>query len=116
MTVDGVGSTWTNNGELFVGAPDGVGMLMITGGGAVSNTNGFIAFGDETHHPTGSVDIEGAASTWTNSGNLYIGGSESGAGGNGVLHINDGGSVSAASVTVWDSGTLSGNGSAQATN
>jgi T5SS/PEP-CTERM-associated repeat protein len=116
VAVDGLGSTWTNNAELFVGAPDGVGMLVITGGSEVSDTNGFIAFGDENNHSTGSVDIDGAASTWTNSGNLYIGGSESGAGGNGVLHVNDGGTVSAASVTVWDSGTLSGNGSVQATN
>jgi T5SS/PEP-CTERM-associated repeat protein len=116
VTVDGPGSTWTNQGELFVGVLDGVGMVAVTGGGAVSNTNGFIAFGDENHHSTGSVDIDGAASTWTNSGNLYIGGSESSAGGNGTLHVNDGGTVTADHVTVWNPGNVGGSGLIQATN
>ncbi len=38
-----------------------MGMVAITGGGEVSNMNGFIAFGDEMHQPTGSVDVDGAA-------------------------------------------------------
>jgi T5SS/PEP-CTERM-associated repeat protein len=116
VTVDGPGSTWTNNGDLFVGALEGIGMVVITGSGAVSNINGFIAFGDEMHQPTGSVDVDSAASIWTNSGNLYIGGSESGAGGNGTLHVNGGGTVSADRVTVWSPGTIGGNGIIQAVN
>jgi T5SS/PEP-CTERM-associated repeat protein len=116
VTVDGIGSTWTNNGDLFVGALEGSGMVMITGSGVVSNINGFIAFGDEMHQPTGSVDVDGAASIWTNSGDLYVGGSESGAGGNGTLHVNGGGTVSAGRVTVWSPGTIGGSGIIQAAN
>jgi T5SS/PEP-CTERM-associated repeat protein len=116
VAVDGFGSTWINKGDLFVGALDGVGMVAITGGGEVSDANGFIAFGDENHHSTGSVDIDGATSTWTNSGNLYVGGNESGAAGVGVLHLTNGGTVSADSITVWSPGTVSGSGLIQATN
>ena len=116
VTVDGTGSTWTNNGDVFVGATNGLGMVVITGGGEVSDINGFIAFGDEMHQPTGSVDVDGAASIWINSGNLYVGGSESGAGGNGTLHVNGGGTVNADRVTVWSTGTIGGNGIIQAVN
>jgi len=91
-------------------------MVVITGGGEVSDINGFIAFGDETHQPTGSVDVDSAGSVWINSGNLYVGGSESGAGGNGTLHVNGGGTVNADRVTVWSTGTIGGNGIIQAVN
>ncbi len=44
MTVDGVGSTWTNTSFLGVGN-DGNGMLNILNGGMVGNADGFIGFG-----------------------------------------------------------------------
>ena len=116
VTVDGTGSTWTNNGDVFVGATNGMGMVVITGGGEVSDINGFIAFGDEMHQPTGSVDVDSAGSIWINSGNLYVGGSESGAGGNGTLHVNGGGTVSAATVYGVEHGHDTGNGFVQTTN
>jgi T5SS/PEP-CTERM-associated repeat protein len=114
VTVEGTGSTWTNNGDLFVGNNfDGVGMVTISNGAQVTNSNGFLGFNSPS---TGTVEIDGASSTWTNSSNLYVGGRESGAAGIGVVHIADVGSVSADSVTVWNPGTIGGNGLIQATN
>ena len=61
VTVDGIGSAWTNSGDLFVGFK-GDGMLTITGGGAVSNAESRI--GDYTGS-TGSATVDGTGSTWT---------------------------------------------------
>jgi T5SS/PEP-CTERM-associated repeat protein len=114
VTVEGTGSTWTNNGDLIVGNNfDGVGLVTISDGARVSNFNGFVGFNSSAN---GTVEVDGTGSTWANSGDLYVGGSNSGAAGIGVVHVADGGSVSAASVTVWQSGTLSGSGSLQVTN
>jgi T5SS/PEP-CTERM-associated repeat protein/autotransporter-associated beta strand protein len=103
-TVSGAGSTWTNNGNLFVGSNNGSGMLTITQGGRVSSATGYIGFGSSSSN--GTVDINGAGSTCTNSGNLYIGGNESGPQGTGVLRIESGGRVTATTTTVWGTGTL----------
>jgi fibronectin-binding autotransporter adhesin len=114
VTVEGTGSTWANDNDLIVGNTlGGVGVVTISDGAQVTSSNGFLGFDSPS---TGTVEVDGVASTWTNSGNLYVGGSDSAAEGVGVLHIADGGTVNAASITVWDSGTLSGNGSVQATN
>lgn len=112
VTVDGTGSIWTNDTQLYVGATDGVGSLTITQGGKVTDATGYIGL-EQTS--SGTVDVHGAGSTWMNNGNVYVGGNESGAGGNGVLHLSNGGTVHAANVTVWHPGTVSGSGSVQAT-
>ena len=113
-TVEGTGSTWTNDGDLIVGNNfSGVGMVIISDGAQVTSSNGFLGFDSPS---TGTVEVDGVASTWTNSGNLYVGGSDNGAGGVGVLHLTNGGTVSAQSVTVWSQGTLGGNSVIQVTN
>ena len=74
-TVDGLGSTWTNTGELYVGV-DGVGILSIANRGTVSNTTAYIGFGDAgggASQGEGTVTVDGAGSTWTSSGELHIG-------------------------------------------
>jgi T5SS/PEP-CTERM-associated repeat protein len=84
-TVEGTGSTWTNDGDLIVGNIfDGVGMVTISDGAQVTNSNGFLGFDSSAN---GTVEIDGAGSTWTNGGNLYIGGTESGAARIGAVHI-----------------------------
>lgn len=114
VTIEGAGSTWTNSGDLFVGNDfDGVGMLTVSGGGQLTNFNGFLGFDSSAN---GAVEVDGTGSTWTNNGNLYIGGTDSGAAGVGVVHIADEGTVNADSVTVWNPGTIGGNGLIQATN
>ena len=86
--------------------------MTISQGGQVTSANGFIADGSSS---TGSVQVDGAGSTWTNSGNVYVGGDASGAVGIGELHLTNGGTASAAAVTVWSSGTMYGNGFVQTT-
>ena len=99
MTVNGNGSMWSNSGEVRV-AGEGTGALTITGGGAVSDTSGFVVtFGGGTH--TASAIVDGAGSTWTNSGNLQIGGDIAvGAGTHGTVEIRPGGKVTVAQNTV----------------
>ena len=90
VTVDGASSTassaWNNSGDLYVGN-SGNGTLNVTGGGAVSNANGYIGYSSGS---TGVVTVDGASSTaWANSGGLWVGGS-----GRGTLNITGGGVVS----------------------
>ena len=88
--MDGVGSTWRNNGDLYVGggAPggSGSGVLNITGGGQVSNSDGRIGYNSGS---TGEVTVDGTGSTWTNSSDLNVGRN-----GNGTLNVTNGGAVS----------------------
>lgn len=73
---DGSGnaSTWTNNGDFVVGQ-SGAGSLSILNGGAVSNLTGFIGYssGSQGTVTVSGVGSSGAASTWTNAGDLYVG-------------------------------------------
>ncbi len=96
VTVDGDdgsgnASTWTNTGHLYVGYSGGKavineeievtrgGVLNITDGGEVTNVNGYIGYSSVTfaspdyHLSAGKATIDGTDSTWTNSGNLYVG-------------------------------------------
>ena len=110
-TVDGAGSTWTINGDLSVGDVfGGVGTVTISEGGQVTDVNGLIADGSSS---TGSVQVDGAGSTWTNGGNVYVGGDASGAAGVGELNLTDRGTARSAAVTVSGLGTISGDGSVQ---
>ena len=91
VTVDGAGSTWTNNGTLTVGST-GEGTVNITNGGAVFSVNG--SLGNQVSSLTGlrgqgAVLVDGKGSTWTVSNALTIGTS-----GDGVLVISNGGAVS----------------------
>ncbi|MDR2196194.1 MAG: hypothetical protein LBE50_06410, partial [Gallionellaceae bacterium] len=110
-TIDGAGSTWTNSDDLYVGVfgtgalavenggsvsagtiflggvlsggTGGDGTLNISDGGAVSSTLGSIGFGADSN---GAATIDGAGSTWTNTGDFYVG-----FGGNATLNITNGG-------------------------
>lgn len=105
-TVTGEGSLWDNSGgDLYVGY-QGQGTLAVENGGSVSSNGGFIG----THSgASGSVTVTGEESRWDNV-NLYIGGTDSGVGGQGSLTINEGGVVSVFdNTTIWSTGGLSGN-------
>ena len=93
VTVDGAGSTWTNNGGLYVGYDNyysGSSSLNITNGGAVTDTSGYIGFYSGL---ASTVAVDGAGSTWTNSGELYVGFYDY-YGGSATLNITNGGTVS----------------------
>src|ERR1051325_511961 len=113
VTVDGSGSIWTINGDLTVGSVfGGVGTVSVSQGGRVTSANAFVGDGASS---IGTVQVDGADSTWTNSGTVYLGGDATGTVGTGELHLSNGGSASAAMITVWNSGTISGNGFIEAT-
>ena len=93
VTVDGAGSTWTNSADLTVGAfGTGSGTLTIRNGGAVSNVYGIL--GNDVG-ATGVVTVDGAGSTWTNSGGLIVGNS-----GTGTLTIRNSGAVAASTTSI----------------
>ncbi|MDH6233181.1 fibronectin-binding autotransporter adhesin [Mesorhizobium soli] len=64
----------------------GTGTLTIQNGGAVSSVDGIIGIGLDS---TSTVTVDGAGSSWTNSGNLFLGMM-----GDGTLTIQNGGAVS----------------------
>ena len=92
VTVADAGSIWANMGDLYVGGNDGTlsapgeGTLNIDPGGTVTNTHGYIAFLKDAK---GDVTVQGTDATWTNNGDLQVGGE-----GEGTLTIEAGGRVS----------------------
>src|SRR5262249_51397030 len=57
-----------------------------------------------------TVTVAGGNATWSNSGNVYVGGDASGAVGTGELSLSNNGTVGAATIIVWSTGRLTGNG------
>lgn len=69
ITIHGIGSTWKNSRDLYVGRL-GSGILNILGGGSVINQSGFIG---EKADSMGDVTVNGVSTTWVNSSDLYVG-------------------------------------------
>ncbi|MDI6450155.1 autotransporter domain-containing protein [Anaerobaca lacustris] len=113
VTVTGEGSEWIEEGNVYVGY-DGTGSLTVSDGGYVrSGEDLFIAysreiFGDEASE--GLVTVTGDDSLLRVFESIYVGGSSTQAAGTGVLAVNDGGRVIADEVTIWETGTLTGDG------
>lgn len=84
-----VGTAGAQAAALRVGA-SATGALTIQSGGTLSNTNGVIG---NNAGSTGTVIVDGAGSTWTNSGTLDIGSH-----GNGTLTIRNGAAVVASTT------------------
>lgn len=86
-SVDGTGSAWHHAFELYVGY--GNGTLDITNGGTVTDFFGYVAYFPEfPGRSTGTVNVDGAGSNWTNDSTLHVGDS-----GDGALHVTNGGAV-----------------------
>ncbi|TPM89690.1 autotransporter outer membrane beta-barrel domain-containing protein [Mesorhizobium sp. B2-1-3A] len=102
----GNASTWTNNGDLVVGQ-DGNGTLNIGNGGQVSNAYGYIgvAAASQSDVTVSGHDGSGHASTWTNTGTLYVGDN-----GKASLAIQDGGIVNSALVVIGNNSDGNGTG------
>ncbi len=88
VLVGGTGSTWTNNGDLYVGV-SGTGSLSIADGGRVSNALGWLGAGNYLAKGSGTATVSGSGSTWTNNGQLILGFA-----GTGSMSVSDGGNVS----------------------
>ncbi|AJA09114.1 outer membrane autotransporter [Sphingopyxis fribergensis] len=86
---NGNASTWTGASDIVVGE-FGTGTLNITAGAQVSNQSGWIGSnaGSQGIVNVSGVGGNGAASTWTNNGDVLVGYD-----GNGTLNITDGGKV-----------------------
>ena len=92
VTVSGAGSRWINNGELMVGS-SGNGMLTVSDGGRVSNTDGYIG---GSRNAAGSVTVSGSGSKWQSSRGIYVGDF-----GEGTMTVSDGGQVSNGGWNSW---------------
>lgn len=84
-TVEGPGSTWTNDNALYVGR-EGAGTLDVLDGGALSSFGGSVAVGSDA---VGTVTVQGTGSTWTNGGFLILGNL-----GSGTMNVLEGAVVS----------------------
>jgi T5SS/PEP-CTERM-associated repeat protein len=96
-TVDGAGSKWINTGELYIGAGFSNATLNITGGGAVSDSLGYLGIVNSGAKKS-VVTVDGAGSKWTNSKDLHVGYYS-------TLSITGGGAVSSAAGYVGDQNT-----------
>ncbi len=98
VTVDGANSELNiGSGDTFLGRMGSSGTLSITNGGVVtSGGDSYIGHGGDNGAGTGTVTVDGAHSTWTNSNTLSVG-YANGYSGNGTLTITNGGAVSSSS-------------------
>ena len=86
---------WISTTDALYVGDNAVGTLTIEGGAHVQNTIGYIS-----NHAGGNdswVNVDGAGSTWTNSGNVRVGVASTG-----TLRITDGGHVSSVSGYIGD--------------
>jgi fibronectin-binding autotransporter adhesin len=97
VLVTGAGSLWTNRGELYVGGSGSGNSLVISNGGTVAFSSGYIG-----STPNNSALVTGAGSLWTNSSTLTVRG--------GTLTVSDGGTLAASAISIaanaGSSGTL----------
>ena len=76
VTVDGSDSAFNNIGDLYVNSINENGALIITNGGIVNNSNGYISYAQSPVFPpipTCKVIVDGIGSSWNNSETLYVG-------------------------------------------
>jgi T5SS/PEP-CTERM-associated repeat protein len=97
---------------IFVGK-GGVGKLTITQGTVNSASASIASLAGELWVSSGSATVDGGGSSWIISGEADVGGTTSATG---LLTVINSGTVTAANVHVWDSGTLTGNGTISTTN
>ena len=103
VTIDGIGSTWTQTGMLAVGY-SGQGTLSVQNGGTLQSLHGQIA---RNVGSQGTATVTGAGSIWAVGGKLSLGGSDTVAGGTGSLTVSSQGLVSVAdTLTTWPAGTV----------
>ncbi len=92
VTLNGTGSMWTNEWDLYLGYEGGNGTLNIIGGAAVSDLHGRIGYASDS---ISVATVTGIGSTWLNSGFLLVGKY-----GSGTLNISDSGVVTAINVSI----------------
>lgn len=91
-------------GEIRVG-DSRKGALTVSGGTDLSTTgNAYVAYAAGS---TGTATVTGTGSTWSSSGSLYVGGSDTAAGGAGTLDVLNGAQVTVGgTLKIWSPGTV----------
>lgn len=112
------GSLVVDHGGLSIGfdaavGGNGTGFLTIENGGTVTAALAGIA---KVAGSNGAATVDGTNSQWTLAGELDVGGTSSTTPGTGLLMVTNAGTVTAASVHVYSSGTLTGNATVSTTN
>ena len=87
LTIGNTNTILTNASDLYVGSSGAGNSMVISNGGAVVNSNGYI--GREANSSNNSVLVTGTNSAWTNTGDLNVGNE----GSSNSLVISSGGSV-----------------------
>jgi T5SS/PEP-CTERM-associated repeat protein len=104
VSINGAGSTWTNDDQLWIGE-SGTGTLTIQNGGSLTTSSAaggssiIGVFGGSN----GMVTISGVGSTWMDNNGLTVGNS-----GNGTLLITDGGSLTSSGTAIGEGFAASG--------
>ncbi|MBA4106856.1 MAG: hypothetical protein C0485_13980 [Pirellula sp.] len=102
ISISGVGSRWTNNGQLRLGLADTTGqkhaLVSVVGGGLFESTGALL--GDQLG-TTGTVTVSDSGSLWRDTGSLRIGGI-----GPGTVNVQPGGTVVAGETIIATQGRL----------
>ena len=101
LVVSGNSTLLTNSGDTYIGYDGHNNSMVISNGGTVVNSNGWIGYGSTASNNI--VTVNGG--TWSNSGNLYVGLD----GASNSLVITNGGTVQSAAVFVGHYATAVGN-------
>jgi autotransporter family porin len=103
VRIDGTATVANVSGSATIG-DQGDGTLTLSGGAALNNGDAFVA---QSAGSVSSVLVTDDGSIWHSYGSLYIGGSAAGAGGDGLVTVDTGGSVVVdGTLQVWDTGQL----------
>ena len=97
---NGAGASFTN--DVTVGNSQNA-TLNANNGGQISNSTGYIG---RQIGSIGTVTVQDACSSWTNSGSLYVGGSDTASGGAGELNVIDGSVDVTGTLKMWSGGSL----------
>jgi T5SS/PEP-CTERM-associated repeat protein len=99
VTVDG--GTWTIDDDFLIGYDTGT--LIISNGGQVGSRDASIASGNAS---VGAVTVRDSGSSWTNTGDLYIGGTGDADAGAGEVTVSGGSLVVGGILKLWSDDTL----------
>jgi len=103
VVVTDPGSKLVTNAPLHLGIT-AAGSLTVQNGATASTLSAQIG---RFEGASGIVTVTGASSSWTTTGDVYVGGDNLGAGGSGELEIADSGLVKVTgSATVWETGSV----------
>lgn len=103
ITATGSGTTATTTATLDIGH-SGTGNLNVLAGAQWNHTGDLTTGSASGSH--GNVLVDGAGSLLAISGNAYIGGTASGAGGSALLTLSNGGSLTANTLTTYGTGSV----------